>query len=152
MITLGGLEMNFSLMNQNEEMINLDSKTGKKIVFFYPKASTAGWAKEAAGFGESYDEFKALGINIYGVSKDTIKRQSNFAKKLETAIDLLSDAETTVCEDFGVWQLKKMCGKEYMGIVRSTFILDEDGTILKEWRKVKVAGHVEEVLEACKSL
>ncbi|GLI55415.1 hypothetical protein PM10SUCC1_09290 [Propionigenium maris DSM 9537] len=91
-------------------------------------------------------------MEIYGVSKDTVRRQSNFAKKLETEINLLSDAETTVCEDFGVWQLKKMCGKEYMGIVRSTFILDEDGTILKEWRKVKVAGHVEEVLEACRGL
>ena len=91
-------------------------------------------------------------MEIYGVSKDTIKRQFNFAKKLETEINLLSDAETNVCEDFGVWQLKKMCGKEYMGIVRSTFILDEDGNILKEWRKVKVAGHVEEVLEACKAL
>lgn len=91
-------------------------------------------------------------MEIYGVSKDTVKRQFNFAKKLETEINLLSDAETTVCEDFGVWQLKKMCGKEYMGIVRSTFILDEEGTILKEWRKVKVAAHVEEVLEVCKSL
>lgn len=91
-------------------------------------------------------------MEIYGVSKDTVKRQFNFAKKLETEINLLSDAETTVCEDFGVWQLKKMCGKEYMGIVRSTFILDGEGTILKEWRKVKVAGHVEEVLEVCKSL
>jgi len=91
-------------------------------------------------------------MEIYGVSKDTVKRQFNFAKKLETEINLLSDTETTVCEDFGVWQLKKMCGKEYMGIVRSTFILDEEGTILKEWRKVKIAGHVEEVLEVCKSL
>ena len=144
--------MNFSLTNQNGETIDLASHKGKKVVFFYPKASTAGWAKELAGFGESYEEFKKLGIEIYGVSKDTVKRQFNFAKKQETTIDLLSDAETTVCEDFGVWQLKKMCGKEYMGIVRSTFILDEDGTILKEWRKVKVAGHVEEVLEACKGL
>lgn len=93
-----------------------------------------------------------MGIEIYGVSKDSIKRQFNFAKKQETTINLLSDAETGVCEDFGVWQLKKMCGKEYMGIVRSTFIMDEDGKILKEWRKVKVAGHVEEVMAACREI
>ena len=93
-----------------------------------------------------------MGIEIYGVSKDSIKRQFNFAKKQESTINLLSDAETTVCEDFGVWQLKKMCGKEYMGIVRSTFIIDEGGEVLKEWRKVKVAGHVEEVMAACKEI
>jgi len=93
-----------------------------------------------------------MGIEIYGVSKDSIKRQFNFAKKQESTINLLSDAETTVCEDFGVWQLKKMCGKEYMGIVRSTFIIDEGGEVLKEWRKVKVAGHVEEVMAVCKEI
>lgn len=91
-----------------------------------------------------------MGIEIFGISRDTVKKQSNFAKKLETPFSLLSDIDGIICERFGVWQEKKFMGKTSMGIVRSTFLLDENNEILKEWRKVKVKGHVEEVLEVCK--
>lgn len=103
-------------------------------------------------FGEFQEELKELGYTVFGVSKDSIKRQLNFSKKLETTIDLLSDEESDVCEQFGVWQQKKLAGREYMGIVRSTFILDENNDIIKEYRKVRVKGHVEVVVTDCKSL
>jgi thioredoxin-dependent peroxiredoxin len=89
-------------------------------------------------------------MEVFGISKDTVKKQFNFANKLETPFSLLSDIDGIVCEKFGVWQEKKFMGKTSMGIVRSTFILDENNEVVKEWRGVKVKGHVEEVLEACK--
>jgi len=144
--------MDIILENQNGEVIDLSKIKGKKILFFYPKANTPGWTTETRGFGESYEEFKNLGVEVFGISRDTVKKQFNFAKKLESPLNLLSDIDGIVCEKFGVWQEKKFMGKTYMGIVRSTFILDENNNIIKEWRKVKVKGHVEEVLEACKEL
>lgn len=141
--------MEIILENQNGDMIDLSAHRGKKILFFYPRANTPGWTTETKGFGESYEEFKGLGIEIFGISRDTVKKQSNFAKKLETPFSLLSDIDGIICEKFGVWQEKKFMGKTSMGIVRSTFLLDENNEIIKEWRKVKVKGHVEEVLEVC---
>lgn len=142
--------MEIILENQNGEMVDLSTHKGRKILFFYPRANTPGWTTETKGFGGSYEEFKGLGVEIFGISKDTVKKQSNFAKKLETPFSLLSDIDGVICENFGVWQEKKFMGKTSMGIVRSTFLLDENNEIIKEWRKVKVKGHVEEILEICK--
>lgn len=142
--------MNIILENQNNEIIDLSKIKTRKILFFYPKANTPGWTTETRGFGESYEEFKKLGVEIFGISRDTVKKQFNFSNKLETPFNLLSDVDGVVCEALGVWQEKKFMGKTYMGIVRSTFLLDENNEIINAWLKVKVKGHVEEVLEACK--
>ena len=133
-------------------MIDLSTHKNHKILFFYPKANTPGWTSETKGFGESYEEFKGLGVEVFGISKDTVKKQANFAKKLDTPFSLLSDTDGVVCEKFGVWQEKKFMGKTFMGIVRSTFLLDQNNEIIKEWRNVKVKGHVEDVLEICKGV
>jgi len=142
--------MEIILENQNKNIIDLSTCKGKKVLFFYPRANTPGCTIETSGFGETYKDFKELGIEIFGVSKDTVKKQFNFAKKLETPFSLLSDIGGIVCEKFEVWQEKKFMGKTSMGIVRSTFLLDENNEIIKEWRNVKVKGHVEEVLKFCK--
>ena len=142
--------MEIILENQNGEMTDLSKVKGKKVLFFYPKANTPGWKTETMGFGESYDEFQKLGIEVVGISKDTVKKQFNFSEKLGTPFNLLSDIDGVICETLGVWQEKKFMGKTYMGIVRSTFLLDENNEVIKEWSKVKVKGHVEEVLEFCR--
>ena len=142
--------MKIILENQDGNMVDLSIYKGKKVLFFYPKANTPGWTTETKGFGEFYGKFKELGVEVFGISKDTVKKQFNFANKLETPFNLLSDIDGIICEKFGVWQEKKFMGKTSMGIVRSTFLLDENNEIVEEWRKVKVKGHVEEVLEVCR--
>lgn len=122
------------------------------VLFFYPRDNTPGCTKEAIGFTETKADFEALGAVVFGVSKDSIASHAKFRDKKELTIGLLSDEENTVCEDFGVWKEKSMYGKKFMGIERSTFLIDGDGNIAREWRKVKVPGHVEEVLEAAKAL
>jgi len=142
--------MGIVLKNQNGEIIDLSNHGERKILFFYPRANTPGCTLETREYGEFYKEFKELGVEVFGISKDTVKKQSNFSNKLETPFSLLSDVDGIICEKFGVWQEKKFMGKTSMGIVRSTFLLDKNNNIIKEWRKVKVKGHVEEVLEFCK--
>lgn len=122
------------------------------VLFFYPRDNTPGCTKEAIGFTETKAAFDELGAVVFGVSKDSIASHAKFRDKKELTIGLLSDEENTVCEDFGVWKEKSMYGKKFMGIERSTFLIDGDGNIVREWRKVKVPGHVEEVLEAVKAL
>lgn len=122
------------------------------VIYFYPKDSTPGCTTEGQNFRDLYSEFKALDTDIFGVSKDSMKRHENFKAKQEFPFDLISDESGEVCELFGVWQLKKNYGKEYMGIVRSTFLIDKNGVLRKEWRNVRVKGHVDEVLEAVKEL
>ena len=122
------------------------------VLFFYPRDNTPGCTKEAIGFTETKAAFDALGAVVFGISKDSIASHAKFRDKKELTIGLLSDEENTVCEDFGVWKEKSMYGKKFMGIERSTFLIDGDGNIAREWRKVKVPGHVEEVLDAVKAL
>jgi peroxiredoxin Q/BCP len=129
-----------------------DHAGGIVVLFFFPKADTSGCTKEAIGFTENGDAFAALGATVVGVSKDPIKAQDKFKEKHSLGVVLISDADTTICEDYGVWAEKSMYGKKYMGIERSTFIIDGDGIIRKAWRGVKVPGHVEEVLGAVKAL
>ena len=134
------------------ETVRLSAIDGPKVVFFYPRADTPGCTTEAKGFTEAVDDFGAAGVTLLGVSKDPVKKQEKFRDKHDLGIALLSDEEGDVCERYGTWVEKKMYGKTSMGIERSTFLIDGQGTVVREWRKVKVPGHVEEVLEAAKAL
>lgn len=118
------------------------------IVYFYPKDSTPGCTIEGLDFNARLDAFAALGYTVVGISRDGVKSHQNFCTKQGFKFQLLSDKDETVCKMFDVIKLKKLYGKESLGIERSTFVLDKNGEIVREWRKVKVAGHAQEVLEA----
>ena len=120
------------------------------VLFFYPRDDTSGCTKEALAFTALQADFAALGAQVVGISKDSVASHDKFVAKYQLTIPLLSDENDTVCETFGVWKEKSMYGKTYMGIERSTFLIDRDGQIAKEWRKVKVTGHAEAVLQALK--
>jgi len=138
----------FTLPNAQGEPISLEDYRGKKVVlYFYPKDSTPGCTTEACDFRDATQAFEENNTVILGVSADSQKRHQNFISKYELPFQLLSDVEHEVCEQYGVWQLKKNYGKEYFGIVRSTFLIDESGEIVKEWRSVKVKDHVAEALQ-----
>lgn len=144
---------NFSLPASNGNVVSLEDFKGKNvIVYFYPKDNTPGCTTEACSFRDSFEEFQSSETIILGISKDSIKKHNGFIEKHNLPFLLLSDEDGKVCEDYGVWQLKKMMGKEYMGIVRSTFLIDKEGKLVKEWRAVKVNGHIEEVLEFVKEM
>ena len=138
----------FTLLNQQESPISLSDFRGKKVlVYFYPKDSTPGCTTEGLDFNARLEQFKALGYTVVGISRDGVKSHQNFCAKQGFQFELLSDKEETVCKLFDVIKLKKLYGKESLGIERSTFVLDENGEIAHEWRKVKVAGHAQEVLD-----
>lgn len=118
------------------------------VLYFYPKDSTPGCTTEGLDFNARLDAFKELGYTVVGISRDGVKSHQNFCEKQGFRFELLSDKDETVCKLFDVIKLKKLYGKESLGIERSTFVLDESGRIAHEWRKVKVAGHAQEVLEA----
>lgn len=122
------------------------------VLFFYPRDDTSGCTKENEAFTALQPEFEALGVKVYGVSKDSIASHEKFMAKKSLSVPLLSDESTDLCEQMGVWKEKSMYGKTFMGIERSTFLFDAEGTVVKAWRKVKVPGHAEEVLEAAKGL
>jgi len=122
-------------------------KGEKLILFFYPKASSTGCTNEALAFKELYEEFRKLGVAVLGISRDSVKAQSNFKTKYDLPFELLSDEKANVCEAYQVLKEKSMYGKKYIGIERSTFIMDEDLNIIKEYRNVKVKGHANDVLE-----
>ncbi len=133
--------------------VSLKDFKGKKVVlYFYPKDDTPGCTTEACGFRDSFPDFSKIDAAIVGVSKDSVKRHDNFKAKYELPFTLLSDEDGSVCEAYGVWVMKKNYGREYMGIERSTFLIDETGKIAGVWRKVRVKGHVDEVLAAAKAL
>ncbi|MAK62091.1 MAG: thioredoxin-dependent thiol peroxidase [Ponticaulis sp.] len=118
------------------------------VVYFYPKDNTPGCTKEALAFSEHIEEFEKLGVKVIGVSKDSPKKHENFIQKHNLKIDLVSDEDGNLCESFGVWAEKKMYGKVYWGIIRSTFLFDPDQKLYQAWQKVKVPGHAETVLQA----
>lgn len=133
--------------------INNAALEGKyTVIYFYPKDSTPGCTTEGQDFKANIDAFTDLNTQIFGVSRDGLRSHENFKAKQEFPFELISDGDEALCELFDVIKLKKMYGKEYMGIERSTFLIDPNGVLIKEWRKVKVKGHVEEVLETIKSL
>lgn len=133
--------------------VSLKDMKGKAVVlYFYPKDSTPGCTKEACGFRDLMPDFSKVDAEIIGVSRDSVKRHDNFKAKYELPFLLASDEDGKVCESYGVWVEKSMYGKKFMGIERATFLIDGKGKVQKVWRKVKVAGHVEDVLEAVKAL
>ena len=141
------------LPNETGNIIDIkDFRPNMVVLFFYPRDNTSGCTREAKDFTENTELFNNLNINVFGISKDSITSHEKFIKKQNLTIPLLSDEAGSVCEDFGVWKEKSMYGKIYMGIERSTFIIDGSGSVTHEWRKVKVANHVAEVLETVKKL
>ena len=142
---------NFKAKSTNENEFNLkDFQDGFIVLYFYPKDNTPGCTQEGIDFSNNYRKFKNLNTEIIGISKDNIKSHENFKKKYKYKFDLISDEDEKICKMFDVIKEKNMYGKKYMGIERSTFIIDKKGKLLKEWRKVKVKGHVEEVLKFIK--
>ena len=153
MLEVGQKAPEFCLPNQDENEVCLRDLKGKWIVlYFYPKDNTPGCTTEACDFTENLPDFENLDAVVLGVSPDSPKKHRNFIEKKELGITLLSDEDKKVLEEYGVWQLKKMCGREYMGVVRTTFLIDPDGKIAAIWNKVKVKGHVQEVKEKLKEL
>ena len=153
MTQIGQKAPDFNLQDENGEPVSLSTFKDKNIVlYFYPKDSTPGCTKESIAFSGLKDEFESLDTVILGASKDSVKKHQNFIKKYDLTVKLLDDDEGTLCEDYGVWVMKKLYGREYMGIERATFLIGKDDTIKNIWRKVKVNGHAEEVLKAVKSL
>ncbi|MBV1897463.1 MAG: thioredoxin-dependent thiol peroxidase [Rhodobacteraceae bacterium] len=143
----------FTLPQDGGDDINLSDSRGDAVVlFFYPRDDTTGCTKESIAFSTHLQEFADAGVQVYGISKDSIASHAKFRAKHKLTVGLLSDENGSVCEDYGVWCEKNMYGRKYMGIERSTFLIARDGTIAHIWRKVKVANHAEAVLEAVKSL
>ena len=122
------------------------------VLYIYPKDNTSGCTRETREFNERYSEFESAGVNIFGISKDTLASHTSFSKKLNLQFPLISDPQTQLIQSLNAWKEKSMYGKKYMGIERATFLVAGDGTIAKIWRKVKVKGHVEEVLAAAEAL
>lgn len=129
-----------------------DLKGRKTVIYFYPKDNTPGCTTEGSDFRDLYKDFQKAGCDIYGVSKDSLRSHENFRKKLGLPFELISDEDETFCRLFDVIKLKKMYGREFEGIERSTFLIDTDGKLRTEWRKVKVKGHASDVLAAAQAL
>ena len=143
----------FTLPRDGGGEISLADLKGQAVVlFFYPRDDTPGCTKESIGFSEHLQAFADAGAQVLGISRDTVAKHDKFIAKHGLTVPLLSDAESTMCEDYGVWVEKSMYGKKSLGIERSTFLIDAEGKIARIWRKVKVPGHVDEVLEAVKAL
>lgn len=151
MLDVGDIPEDFTLSDQHGEDVAWSSFRGAPVVvFFYPKASTPGCTTEACGFRDLKGDFAAVGVAVVGMSADTVRRQKNFADKQGLDYPLLSDTEHVVVAPWGVWGEKKNYGKTYEGIHRSTFLFDADGKVVRAWPKVRVKGHVDEVLAAAR--
>lgn len=152
-VAIGQPAPDFELPDAEGRMVRLSDFRGRKVVlYFYPKDMTPGCTEEACAFRDAEAEFAKCNAVVLGVSADPVESHAKFAARHHLPFPLLSDPEHKVCERYGVWQEKKLYGKTFMGIVRSTFLIGEDGTLLKEWRGVRVKGHVGEVLEYCRRL
>ena len=144
---------NIELPATSDKSIKLSDFSGKNIVlYFYPKASTPGCTQEGKDFSEAINKFRRQSTVILGASRDSVKAQQNFKDKQGFPFELLSDKEEELCKLFDVIKMKNMYGKQVRGIERSTFLIDGNGKLRKEWRGIKVPGHVDEVLEAVKEL
>ena len=143
----------FTAQATNDLTVVLSALKGKNVViYFYPKDNTPGCTTEGQDFRDLASAFEAANTVIFGVSKDSLRVHTNFKAKHEFPFELISDPEESLCKHFDVIKLKKNYGREYLGIERSTFLINADGVLVQEWRKVKVKGHVAEVLEAAQSL
>ena len=152
-VAIGKKVANFEVASTGDKKTKLTALKGQKVVlYFYPKDSTAGCTQEGLDFQANLAKFKRAGAVILGVSRDSITSHEKFRDKQGFKFDLLSDTDEKLCKQFDVIKEKNMYGRKVLGIERSTFLIDEKGVLRQEWRKVKVAGHVEEVLAAVKSL
>ncbi|WP_294224054.1 thioredoxin-dependent thiol peroxidase [uncultured Chryseobacterium sp.] len=148
MLKIGDQLPEFKGINQNGETIDSKNLTGKKlVVFFYPKANTPGCTAEACNLRDNDAELKKQGFQLLGVSADPVKSQKNFSEKYELPFDIIADENRDIIKKFGVWQLKKFMGKEFMGIVRTTFVFDENGICTQVIDKVKTKDHAAQILE-----
>ncbi|NIA68788.1 thioredoxin-dependent thiol peroxidase [Pelagibius litoralis] len=153
MVEIGKKAPNFKMTTDGGGTVALKDLKGRKIVlYFYPKDDTPGCTKEACGFRDSLPDFSKLDATVIGVSKDSVAKHDKFKAKYELPFTLASDEDGTVCEAYGTWVEKSMYGRKYMGIERATYLIDEKGVVRGEWRKVKVPGHVDAVLEAVQAL
>ncbi len=149
----GDTAPDFTMPTDGGGTVTLSELSGRKVVlYFYPKDDTPGCTKEASGFRDTMPDFSALGAEVIGVSKDTVASHDRFKAKYGLNFRLACDADGKVCEGYGVWAEKSMYGRKYMGIERATFLIDGAGVVRRVWRKVKVPGHVEEVLQAIRAL
>jgi thioredoxin-dependent peroxiredoxin len=150
---IGSKVKDFSLPSSGGTTWSLKEAAGRKLViYFYPKDMTSGCTRESQDFRDLHSAFRKAGVDIVGVSRDSVKSHDKFIDKEKLPFPLISDADEKLCKLFDVIQEKSLYGKKYLGIERSTFLLDGTGILRREWRKVKVPGHAEEVLEAAKSL
>ena len=153
MVELGKKAPNFKMATDGGGSVALKDLKGRKVVlYFYPKDDTPGCTKEACGFRDALPDFSKLDAEIIGVSKDSVAKHDKFKAKYELPFTLASDEDGSVCEAYGTWVEKSMYGRKYMGIERATFLIDEKGVVRGEWRKVKVPGHVDAVLEAAEAI
>jgi peroxiredoxin Q/BCP len=143
----------FELPTESGETLALSSLVGKPVVlYFYPKDDTSGCTAEAKDFSKLAADFRKARVEVIGISPDSVASHQKFHKKYDLAVRLAADADKAVATAYGVWVEKSMYGRKYMGVERSTFLIDKRGRIAKSWRKVKVPGHAEEVLAAAKAL
>ncbi|WP_411380756.1 peroxiredoxin [Pseudomonas sp. MPB26] len=143
----------FEAQATSGQTFNLAALKGKQVViYFYPKDSTPGCTTQGQGFRDQHEAFKAANTEVFGVSRDSLKSHENFKGKQAFPFELISDKDEAVCQLFDVIKLKKLYGKEYLGVDRSTFLIDKDGVLRQEWRGVKVPGHVDAVLAAAQAL
>jgi peroxiredoxin Q/BCP len=143
----------FEAQATSGQTFSLAALKGKQVViYFYPKDSTPGCTTQGQGFRDQLDAFKAANTEVFGVSRDSLKSHENFKAKQAFTFELISDKEEALCQQFDVIKLKKLYGKEYMGVDRSTFLIDKNGVLRQEWRGVKVPGHVDAVLAAAQAL
>ena len=153
MVKIGRKIANFSLPATGDKTLSLkDFKGSNLVLYFYPKDSTPGCTLEGQDFRDRFEAFREANTAILGVSRDSLKSHENFRAKQHFPFDLLSDSDEKLCNQFDVIHEKNMYGRKVMGVVRSTFLIDSSGVLRQEWRKVRVKGHVEEVLAAAQSL
>jgi peroxiredoxin Q/BCP len=152
-VNIGDPAPDFTLATDGNGSVTLSQLRGKPVVlYFYPKDDTSGCTSEACGFRDALTDYRATGATIIGVSRDSVASHDRFKKKYDLPFILASDADGAVVEKYGVWVEKSMYGRKYMGIDRSTFLIDKNGIVRGVWRKVKVGGHVAEVLKAAQAL
>ena len=150
---IGNKAPSFKGLCTGEGESDLSKLKGKKVVlYFYPKDSTPGCTTEGQNFRDLYKQFKKENVVIFGLSRESLKSHENFKSNQSFPFDLISDPEEKICNQYDVIKEKSMYGRKYMGIERSTFLIDENGKLVQEWRKVKVTGHAQEVLDSVKSL
>lgn len=153
MVSIGDKAAPFSLAATDDKVLSSEDFKGKNLVlYFYPKDSTPGCTLEGQNFRDAYADFQSADTEILGVSRDSVRKHENFKARQSFPFDLLADEDETLCRQFDVIREKNMYGRKVIGIERSTFLIDADGVLRREWRKVKVKGHVAEVLEAARSL